>query len=99
MGVWAATDVWGRAGGTRGHDGGQPECASREAGGRLPRRSAEEIGAVLDQIVGLFKKTSDGTRAEEIRAELGVQAKEMQRNRCSSKRTSASAMDDALSHA
>jgi hypothetical protein len=47
--------------------------------GRLPRRSAEEIAAALDQIVGLVSKHKDGLRAEEIRVKLGMQAKEMPR--------------------
>jgi hypothetical protein len=47
--------------------------------GRLPRRSAEEIAAALDEIVGLVRKHDDGLRAEEIRVKLGMQAKEMPR--------------------
>jgi hypothetical protein len=47
--------------------------------GRLPRRSAEDIAAVLDQVVALVKKNKDGVRAEQIRAELGVEAKELPR--------------------
>jgi hypothetical protein len=47
--------------------------------GRLPRRSAEEIAAALDEIVGLVSKHKDGLRAEEIRVKLGMQAKEIPR--------------------
>jgi hypothetical protein len=47
--------------------------------GRLRRRSAEEIAGVLDGVVGLLKKNKAGLRAEQIRAELGLQAKEMPR--------------------
>jgi hypothetical protein len=47
--------------------------------GRLPRRSADEIQAALDKIVGLLKKHKDGLRAEEIRSNLGMLAKEMPR--------------------
>jgi hypothetical protein len=47
--------------------------------GRLPRRSADEIVAVLDEIVGLVSKHKDGLRAEQIRSELGLQAKELPR--------------------
>jgi hypothetical protein len=47
--------------------------------GRRPRRSAEEIAAALDEIVGLVRKHNDGLRAEEIRVKLGMQAKEMPR--------------------
>jgi hypothetical protein len=47
--------------------------------GRLPRRSADEIGQALEQVVGLVKKSPEGIRAEQIRRELGLQAKEMPR--------------------
>jgi len=47
--------------------------------GRLPRRSADEIQASLSKIVTLLQKHKDGLRAEEIRANLGMQAKEMPR--------------------
>jgi hypothetical protein len=48
-------------------------------GGRLKRRSSEDISHVLDQIVGLLKKNKDGLRAEQIRTELDLQAKELPR--------------------
>jgi hypothetical protein len=47
--------------------------------GRLKRRSGEDIGQVLDQIVALVKKNKDGLRAEQIRTELNLQAKELPR--------------------
>jgi hypothetical protein len=47
--------------------------------GRLPRRSTEDIAAVLGQVVALVKKNKDGLRAEEIRANLGLEAKELPR--------------------
>jgi hypothetical protein len=47
--------------------------------GRLKRRSSEDIGHVLDQIVSLVKKNKDGLRAEQIRTELDLQAKELPR--------------------
>jgi hypothetical protein len=47
--------------------------------GRLPRRSAEDIAAALASIVALVKKNRDGLRAEEIRANLGLEAKELPR--------------------
>ena len=47
--------------------------------GRLKRRSSEDIGQVLDQVVSLVKKNKDGLRAEQIRAELDLQAKELPR--------------------
>jgi hypothetical protein len=49
------------------------------ASGRLPRRSAEDIAEILDSVVGLVKKHGDGLRAEQIRSELGMQAKELPR--------------------
>jgi hypothetical protein len=50
-----------------------------KSAGRLPRRSADEISAALDQIVALVSKNKDGLRAEQIRSELGMQAKELPR--------------------
>jgi hypothetical protein len=47
--------------------------------GRLRRRSPEEIHAILNKIVLLVKTHKEGMRAEEIRARLGMQAKEMPR--------------------
>jgi hypothetical protein len=52
---------------------------SSSGGGRLPRRSAEDIAEILDSVVALVKKHGDGLRAEQIRAELGMQAKELPR--------------------
>lgn len=52
---------------------------ARSSSGRLPRRSAEDIAAELDRIVALVQKHKDGLRAEQIRAELGLQAKELPR--------------------
>ncbi|WP_394835808.1 hypothetical protein LVJ94_02620 [Pendulispora rubella] len=54
-----------------------PKAAKR--GGRLHRRSEEEIGAVGDKIVSLLKSHPEGLRAEQIRAELGLEAKELPR--------------------
>jgi ribosomal protein L12E/L44/L45/RPP1/RPP2 len=47
--------------------------------GRLRRRSAEDIAGILDSVVGLVKKHGEGLRAEQIRSELGMQAKELPR--------------------
>ncbi len=47
--------------------------------GRLKRRSSEDIGKVLDDVVSLVKKNKDGLRAEQIRGELSLQAKELPR--------------------
>lgn len=48
-------------------------------GGRLRRRSKADLGAVLDSIVALVGKHPDGLRAEQIRKELGLVAKELPR--------------------
>jgi hypothetical protein len=53
--------------------------AGRRASGRLARRSAADIGEVIDRIVSLVKTAPKGMRAEEIRVSLGMQAKEMPR--------------------
>jgi hypothetical protein len=51
----------------------------RAANGRLHRRTAEEIASAVGQVVSLVKKHKEGLRAEQIRSELGLQAKEMPR--------------------
>jgi hypothetical protein len=64
----------------RGSSGTASEpTASGRASGRLPRRSAEEIAAELERVVALVKKSKVGLRAEEIRAALKMQPKEMPR--------------------
>jgi hypothetical protein len=50
-----------------------------EKSGRLRRRSAKEIAAALDEIVGLVRKHKDGLRAEEIRKVLDLDVREMPR--------------------
>jgi hypothetical protein len=47
--------------------------------GRLPRRSADDIGRVLDRIAGLLKTSPKGLRAEEIRQRLNLLSKELPR--------------------
>ena len=47
--------------------------------GRLARRSAEDIGQVIDRIVALVRQSPNGLRAEQIRQRLDMQAKEMPR--------------------
>ena len=61
---------------------GVSPVAKRPAGtttGRLPRRTTEEIANALGQVISLVKKHKTGLRAEQIRTELGLQAKEMPR--------------------
>lgn len=51
----------------------------RGRGGRLGRRSAEDIGRMIDAIVDAVAKSPSGLRAEQIREHLGVEAKELPR--------------------
>jgi hypothetical protein len=55
-----------------------PKVRATKAG-RLPRRSADDIAMALDKVVALVKKHKQGLRAEQIRAQLRMQAKEMPR--------------------
>jgi hypothetical protein len=52
--------------------------ASRGSG-RLPRRSADDIGQVLERIASLLKSSPKGLRAEEIRQRLNLLSKELPR--------------------
>jgi hypothetical protein len=65
--------------GRRGASRAAPARATSAKPGRLARRSADDIAGALDSVVALVKKHKDGMRAEEIRRELGMQAKEMPR--------------------
>ena len=56
-----------------------PARKGARASGRLARRSAEEIQAMLGKVIGLVKKHKDGLRSEEIRKNLGMLPKEMPR--------------------
>lgn len=73
------------SGATRGRPraagGGEaaPSRGRRAGGGRLARRSADDIQAMVQSIVDLVGKHPDGLRAEQIRASLGVDAKELPR--------------------
>lgn len=53
--------------------------ARRGKGGRLARRSIDEIASMVETIAALLAKKPEGLRAEQIRAELGVDAKELPR--------------------
>ena len=48
-------------------------------GGRLRRRSLRDIGQVVETIVELLKQSPGGLRAEQIREQLGLLAKELPR--------------------
>jgi hypothetical protein len=54
-------------------------AASRRKGGRLPRRSPKDIAKVVESIVTLLSGKPNGLRAEQIRAELNLEAKELPR--------------------
>jgi hypothetical protein len=57
---------------------GEPLSApGRKTRGRLRRRSLAEITKALEQVVALVKTKKEGLRAEEIRAALKMEAKEM----------------------
>ena len=57
-----------------------PEARRRSAnGGRLARRSADDIGRMIDSIVELLQKNPEGLRAEQIREALECEAKELPR--------------------
>jgi hypothetical protein len=52
---------------------------SRRRAGRLPRRTGQDIEAVIEQIIELLRQNPKGMRAEEIRSSLGLEPKEMPR--------------------
>src|SRR5260370_4754321 len=56
-----------------------PAAKGRRRGGRLPRRSEGDIANVIEQVVGLLRQRKGGLRAEQIREELGLLAKELPR--------------------
>ena len=68
--VAAAADGEGRA-------AGRSAVLGRK--GRLKRRSADDIAVALDRIVSLLKQHAGGLRAEQIRTELSMLAKELPR--------------------
>ena len=63
--------------GSAGSSGGGGRARGR--GGRLGRRSAGDIAALVDRIVTILSASPNGLRAEQIRAELGLEAKELPR--------------------
>jgi hypothetical protein len=56
-----------------------PSAGASRRRGRLPRRSAGDIEKVVERIVSLLKRHPSGLRAEQIRDELGLEAKELPR--------------------
>jgi hypothetical protein len=67
-----------RRGGRSNGSGPSPRGKGRK-GGRLPRRSADDIAKTLERVVSLVKRHKQGMRAEQIRTVLRMQAKEMPR--------------------
>lgn len=58
---------------------GRPAPVARRKGGRLVRRSLEDITTTLGSIVSLVNKHPKGLRAEQIRTELGLDTRELPR--------------------
>jgi hypothetical protein len=56
-----------------------PAVDGGRRGGRLGRRSANDIGHMVESIVSLLQSRPEGLRAEQIREALAVQAKELPR--------------------
>jgi hypothetical protein len=56
-----------------------PSTTRGRKSGRLARRSPEQIAKALDQVVALVKGKKEGLRAEQIRAALKMESKEMPR--------------------
>jgi hypothetical protein len=56
-----------------------PTTPRASKSGRLARRSPEDIAKALERVIALVKATKTGLRAEQIRAALKMQAKEMPR--------------------
>ena len=59
--------------------GAAPVAKRRGRGGRLGRRSAGDIAGLVQQIVQLLEGNPEGLRAEQIREQLGLEAKELPR--------------------
>lgn len=60
------------------HTNGIAKAATKSSG-RLARRSMEDIQKILDNICALLSKKPEGLRAEDIRAALKLEAREMPR--------------------
>lgn len=80
-------DLLAESGGGRGRragggGGGQPDPlrgARTTNGGRLARRSAEQITKAVDRVVAVVRKSKTGMRAEQIKKALGLDVREMPR--------------------
>lgn len=68
-----------RPGRRRVESEGPPPRAKRAKSGRLSRRSADDIGSMVANIVSLLDRHPEGMRAEQIRSALGVDPRELPR--------------------
>jgi hypothetical protein len=53
--------------------------AKKTKGGRLARRSADDIANALELVVALLRSTKGGLRSEQVRAHLGMNKEELPR--------------------
>jgi hypothetical protein len=67
-----------RGSGTSRSPGASPG-PKRSPAGRLARRSPEQIAKAVERVVALVKKSKDGLRSEQIRAELKLDKRELPR--------------------
>jgi hypothetical protein len=80
-------ELLGETGGGARRGPGRPNVAPNDStafarvtpSGRLKRRSPEQIAKALDEVIALVKKSKGGLRAEQIRAQLKMDRKEMPR--------------------
>ncbi len=73
-------DLLAESGGRRRGPVAGGSVGSGRRGGRLPRRSAEDIAKTLDRVVGVVKASKGkGLRAEEIRKALHLDVREVPR--------------------
>lgn len=79
--IIAETHAGHSAGGGARRRGRAPAAGGggRRSGGRLQRRSQTDINAVVTKIVNLLKGNKKGLRAEEIRAKLHLDRREIPR--------------------
>ena len=81
-------DLLAESGGSAVRGAGRPRRGGTTAGnpgprktkgGRLARRSPEQIGKAVDQVVALVQKSKTGLRSEEIKKALGLDRREVPR--------------------
>lgn len=77
----ATHELASAAGGSRPARGGvgQADPLVRAKGGRLARRSQQQIEATLAKVIAAVKKSKSGLRAEEIRKQLQLDVREVPR--------------------